>query len=423
MKYTSILFFVTLGWSIASCNTNETKTSAELVESEAFEPAFDTAHYSIIKPSEHDTPWLMTYHAAELPMKELLIVEEALQRYISNYNKEGRKLYESKKSDFPDRRPSEKYFVVDLPNYWQQFIPIQNEKNGKEVWVNAFTDKIAPESWKTKLVLDNDGTRCFFNARIDVATGKVMEFAFNDSHLFYPKGRPWVLSWSEDFNENKLDTGAWRPLERGLNYNNEVQAYTTDNISVQTKNNVGALILTARKEPWRGPYRLDKSEEIITREYTSGEVRTLRCWTYGKFEVRARVAKSKSLQSAFWMTAADETWPPEIDIVEILGRDPGTAYFTNHFGIQDSHKINSSEFKQQDFSNDFHTFGGEWEPDGIRWYVDGIKRYEVKGNVPNKPFYLRLSLAIGTEWAGFPDSTSVFPKDFEVDWVKVYQRQ
>jgi len=134
------------------------------------------------------------------------------------------------------------------------------------------------------------------------------------------------------------------------------------------------------------------------------------------------VAKSKSLQSAFWMTAADESWPPEIDIVEILGRDPATAYFTNHFGGQDSHQINSSEFKQPDFSNDFHTFCAEWEPDAIRWYIDGIKRYEVTENIPNKPFYLRLSLAVGTAWAGFPDSTSVFPENFEVDWVKVYQR-
>lgn len=240
----------------------------------------------------------------------------------------------------------------------------------------------------------------------------------------YPWDGDWVLVWEDHFQDSALNLSVWQPSEQGLNYNNEDQAYAKANVTIEESTGNGILVLTARREHWEGlSGRADNPTAFVYRDYTSGETNTKPAWTYGRFEARARIPQTQGILSAVWMTPADGGWPPEIDIMEILGHDPATVYFTNHYGTAQNHQMNSGHYQGPDFSLAYHVFALEWEPGLLRWYVDGIKYYESRSGVPDKPFILRLSLPVGPDWEGNPDNTSVFPQRFEIDWVRVYERR
>lgn len=240
----------------------------------------------------------------------------------------------------------------------------------------------------------------------------------------YPSNEDWTLVWEDDFRSATLNLDDWQLSEQGLNYNNEDQAYTAANVSIEDSSGNGILVLSAKSEHWEGlSGRADNPTTPVSREYTSGEANTKQAWTYGKYEARARVPHQiQGVLSAVWMTPIDGGWPPEIDIMEILGHDPATVYFTNHYGTAQNHQMNGNHFNGTDFSNDYHIFTLEWEPGILRWYVDGEKYFESRSGVPSEPLILRLSLPVGPDWEGNPDDPSVFPQRFEIDWVRVYQR-
>ena len=80
------------------------------------------------------------------------------------------------------------------------------------------------------------------------------------------------------------------------------------------------------------------------------------------------------------------------------------------------------------FTDDFHVFAVEWEPEEIRWYVDDVLYNTVTpADVPGEwvydhPFFLLLNVAVGGNWPGYPDDTTQFPQRMMVDYVRVYQR-
>ncbi|HNX58190.1 MAG TPA: glycoside hydrolase family 16 protein [Spirochaetota bacterium] len=239
----------------------------------------------------------------------------------------------------------------------------------------------------------------------------------------YPYDGEWTLTYEENFESSAafVDDSPWTAAAQGLNWNNEDQAYVKSNVSVEN----GKLVLTAKKESWTGlSGRVDNPDSTVTRDYTSGELNSSLSWTYGRFEARMKVPRTKGILSAFWMTPADKSWPPEIDIVEILGSDTSKAYFTNHYGTSSSHKMNGDNHRaESDLADDFHVYAVEWEPDAIRWYIDGTLLFTSTEGVPDKASILRFSLPVGPDWEGDPDPASVFPQQLEVDWVKVYQKR
>ncbi len=231
----------------------------------------------------------------------------------------------------------------------------------------------------------------------------------------------WTIVWEDDFNGAALDPLEWSETVQGWNWNKEYQAFIRENVAVQN----GCLILRAKREHWEGPSgRAENPGLRVSREYTSGEVSTKRSWIYGKFEARIKAAATRGVLSAFWLVPLDKDWPPEIDIVEILGRSPRSAYFTNHYNPPADHRKNSVRYSgPDDFSAGFHTFAAEWEPGAIRWYVDGVKRAESKTGVPAEPFIIKMTLSLGSEWTGRPESASVFPQRMWIDWVRVLERK
>ena len=84
----------------------------------------------------------------------------------------------------------------------------------------------------------------------------------------------------------------------------------------------------------------------------------------------------------------------------------------------------------QKFKDDFHTFAVEWEPGEIRWYVDGERYNTIRpADLPkgakwvfDHSHFMLLNLAVGGNWPGSPDKTTVFPQEMKIDFVRVYEK-
>ena len=141
------------------------------------------------------------------------------------------------------------------------------------------------------------------------------------------------LRWSDEFNGAELDESNWG-YEVGYVRNNEPQAYTfRDKRNVRVEN--GNLVLEARREA-------DGS-------YTSGSVNTRGRaeFSYGIFEMRAKMPKGKAAWPAFWTMGIRYGWPAcgEIDILEYYGTGPNIATSTLHFsGPANNHVATSGDY-------------------------------------------------------------------------------
>lgn len=234
----------------------------------------------------------------------------------------------------------------------------------------------------------------------------------------------WTLDWSDEFNGKELDRSKWVVETGGHGWGNkELQFYTDrpENLRVSG----GNLVIEARKEAYQ------ESAYTSARIKTAGRVEPM----HGRFEARIKVPKGQGIWPAFWMLGADIDkvgWPSggEIDIMENIGKEPNIVHGTVHGpGYSGAHAFGKpSKLAKGAFADDFHVFAVEWMPREIRWYRDGIHYHTarpelVKGDwVFEHPFFMLLNVAVGGEWPGYPDSTTVMPQQMLVDYVRVYRR-
>lgn len=254
--------------------------------------------------------------------------------------------------------------------------------------------------------------------------------ALGATALCAPAAAQYQIVWQDEFNGSSLDLSKWEPMiGTGCPNicgwgNNEQQFYRAQNATVGG----GTLKITARRENFGGA------------QYTSARLRTKfkGDWTYGRFEMRAKMPVGQGMWPAFWMLPTDSVhgvWAAsgEIDIMEYLGSEPSTIHGTTHFGgtfPANTFSGNSYTLPSGNFHDTFHEFAIEWEEEEIRWYVDGIL-YRIQNSwftpgaafpAPfNERFHLLLNLAVGGNWPGPPDGSTQFPQTFEVDWVRVLQ--
>jgi beta-glucanase (GH16 family) len=227
------------------------------------------------------------------------------------------------------------------------------------------------------------------------------------------KAAGWTLTFDDEFNGKTIDTTKWnKPDGKPAIINNELQAYIDKGTATLSD---GVLYLTAKHE--RGV------QQGKTQEYISGELTTHRKFSqaYGYFEARCKMPKGRGLWPAVWLLPEPGGWPPEIDIMEWIGKLPNKVYFTNHWKAP-GHKSNGKEIAGPDFSADFHTFAVDWEPEAIVWYLDGVEKFRSTQGVPTQPFYIIVNLAMGGSWGGPPDRNTQFPASFEIDYVRVFQK-
>lgn len=144
----------------------------------------------------------------------------------------------------------------------------------------------------------------------------------------------------------------------------------------------------------------------------------------------------KGLWSAIWMLPTDWEyggWPMsgEIDIMEHAGYQSDTIYASvhteaYHFNIG----TNKTDTMQIDNPYDaYHVFSVEWEPESYSVFMDDIK-YFTFNNEQNsfrewpfdQRFHLLLNLAVRGTWGGkYGVDEQVFPAEFKIDYVRVYQ--
>jgi beta-glucanase (GH16 family) len=223
---------------------------------------------------------------------------------------------------------------------------------------------------------------------------------------------PWRLVWSDDFDGAGLDKAKWNIATRAnTNYDGGTNYYDPAEVSV------GGGSLAIRSRPVPG-----KNGKIL---YVSGRVSTQNkyAFLYGKIEIRAQMPGGRGLWPALWLLPANGTWPPEIDVAEVIGHEPNRVHMTNHYGTKKDHRASQDSYIGPNFTTGYHTFTFEWEPGLLRWYVDGVKRKVLTTNVPDRAMYLIMNTSVGGDWPGPPTKSTVFPQYMQVDYVRVYQRK
>jgi beta-glucanase (GH16 family) len=223
----------------------------------------------------------------------------------------------------------------------------------------------------------------------------------------------WKLVFSDEFDGTKLDTSKWTPRDPwGYERNQELQAYVEDAFDVRD----GILHIRAEKRhaQYAGKDRAYTSGMMTTHDHFAQK--------FGRFEVRCRVPKGQGLWPAVWLLPLPRSWPPEIDILEILGHEPNKVHMTHHWRGEDKKLASDSKaWKGPDFSADFHVFAVEWTPQYIAWSIDGHERQRSIKHIPvDKPMYLLINLAVGGNWPKAPDEHTVFPATFDIDYVRIY---
>ena len=166
-----------------------------------------------------------------------------------------------------------------------------------------------------------------------------------------------------------------------------------------------------------------KPSDVGSKPFLSGQLTTQASFsqTYGYFEMNAKLGGGGGVNSAFWLLPEDGSWPPELDVEEVLGSSPTTLVNTAHSQAGGSHTANPHWFDIPDASTGFHTYGLDWEPDKLTWYFDG--KQVAQENTPadmNKPMYMLLSDMTGTlsSWIGQPASGT--STAMQVNWVHAY---
>lgn len=155
--------------------------------------------------------------------------------------------------------------------------------------------------------------------------------------------------------------------------------------------------------------------------YSSGRISNRHSFrqTYGYFEMRARFDPGRGLWPAFWLLPSDGGWPPELDVMEVLGHEPNKVYSSTHsVGGATQHVVAT----MTSTPDGYHRYGMLWMPTRIEFFVDGIPTGAVPTPVDaHKPMYILVNLAVGGMWPGYPDATTRFPAHMDVDYVRAWR--
>jgi beta-glucanase (GH16 family) len=251
----------------------------------------------------------------------------------------------------------------------------------------------------------------------------------------------WTLVWQDEFDGPagaRPDPAYWDFDVGGGGWGNAQLEFDTARPENVSLDGLGHLAITARKEPYQG------------REYTSARILTRGRFekSLGRWEARIRLPVGQGLWPAFWMLGAsypEVGWPAcgEIDIVEQRGQEPGVANGSLHAkGYSGGSAITARYVCAVaptcvvppctpicPFNEDFHVFAVEIEASRIVFEVDGAVYQEVKQDrLPlgsawpfERPFFVLLNVAVGGNYVGAPDVTTVFPQTMLVDYVRYYQ--
>ena len=226
-----------------------------------------------------------------------------------------------------------------------------------------------------------------------------------------PPGFPRLV-WSDEFNGTSISSSNWTyDLGNSGFGNNELQNYTNRPVNARIEN--GSLIIEARRENLGGSL------------YTSARLKTQGLRTFGVntwVEGRIRVPQGQGIWPAFWMLGSNINtvpWPAcgEIDILEVRGQNPFQTLGTMHWDANGHAQFGGTFNSSVSLAAGFHTFAIARTPTSIRWYVDRVQYHEanIAGGINStsefqNPFFIILNVAVGGNFVGSPDASTVFPR-------------
>lgn len=268
---------------------------------------------------------------------------------------------------------------------------------------------------------------------INATTGNVeSEITINDDDTFIPEimadgpitpatYEGWNLVWADEFEGNSLNLNWWTHETGGGGWgNNELEIYTNspENSFVYD----GKLNIVATK---------NNSVYNSARLKTAGKKE----FTYGRIDIRAKMPVGQGIWPALWMLGGNigqVGWPAcgEIDIMEYLGHDITKTYGTAHYN-NNGHQYKGGSYALtggEGYNEKFHVFSILWQENSIVWYVDYHKFFEVTNSSINfesfkLPQFFIFNVAVGGNWPGNPNTTTVFPQKMMVDYVRVFAPQ
>jgi Glycosyl hydrolases family 16 len=259
------------------------------------------------------------------------------------------------------------------------------------------------------------------------AAGAWEQFTWGAAGTQPPAGAPPGFSrlvWSDEFSGSSISAANWG-FDIGNNGwgNNELQNYTNRTQNARIEN--GMLVIEARRENLGGS------------AFTSARLKTQGKQSFGIntwVEARINAPEGQGVWPAFWMLGESIStigWPScgEIDIMEIQGQNPFRNFGTIHWANASGQHVSFGGIfnASSSLSAGFHTFAISRTGSSIKWYVDRVQYAEA--NIANginstsefqAPFFVILNIAVGGNFVGSPDGSTVFPQQLQVDWVRVW---
>lgn len=237
----------------------------------------------------------------------------------------------------------------------------------------------------------------------------------------------YQLVWQDEFEGTSLNTTDW-VVEIGDGCpncgwgNNELQYYKHQNATVSA----GTLTIEAKKEV------------VFNRNYSSSRIKTQgkQSFKYGRADIRALLPEGQGIWPAIWMLGNDigtNGWPKcgEIDIMEMIGGKgrENEVHGTVHWD-QNGHQYTGGKktLASGTYGDQYHVFSIIWDESKIRWLVNDATFYEK--DISNEAmaefhqeFFFILNVAVGGNWPGYPDNTTVFPQKMKVDYIRFFQKK
>lgn len=234
-----------------------------------------------------------------------------------------------------------------------------------------------------------------------------------------------TLVWQDEFEGTNLNPLNWSyeigngcPNLCGWG-NNELEYYRAENSWVED----GALTIEARQESYQGF------------GYTSTRIKTQNKYSfkYGRVDIRALLPKGQGIWPALWMLGDNITsvgWPAcgETDIMELVGHTPNTVHGTLHWDNLGTHESSTGQTALSfgTFADEYHVFTIIWDAQSIKWYVNDqlyqTKDISLAGMTEfHQESFLLFNVAVGGNWPGNPDFSTVFPQQMKVDYIRVFK--
>ncbi len=321
--------------------------------------------------------------------------------------------------------PSLQHGIAGQASPGEEFVAIGKDVKGE--WYLVEWDANRVWIYGQLLIVENGGD-------LPVITGGIATPlpppATPEPYAIKPESEGCELVWNDEFGEDGFPSPSkWRydvaPNDWDLG---QLHFYTTlrkENARVED----GLLIIEAHNEGWHD------------RDYTSARLLSRQEWTYGRFEVSAKLpSDGRGIVAAIWLRGNPRTygsWPAsgEIDIMEHVGHQPDRIHGTIHTEAY-NHRIRTHKKATTILPTartEFNLYVLEWTPSGIRIFVNGTHYFTFENERLTNPdadyrqwpfdnrHHMILNISVGGNWVGNDRvDPSYFPQRMEIDFVRVY---